>query len=96
MITSSIRSRPYFVRTTRPFVLKSQPTCECQNPRSDPRRPAPLPTCGECGSPSTSECAWCLRWSETHWQTGPCDVIEPSTASSVLNARLVSKLRCVK
>src|SRR4029450_4459286 len=38
------------------------------------------PTCGECGSPSSSACAWCLRWSATQSMTGPWTDIEPAIA----------------
>ncbi len=61
-----------------------------------PSTPAPKPTCGECGSPSTSEYAWCLRWSETHCETGPCVVIAPRIASTARIQSNVSKLLWVK
>ncbi len=57
----------------------------------------PWSTCGLCGSPSTSENAWCLRWSATHEMTGPSIAAEPRIASVartpflVLNARWVSR-----
>ena len=54
------------------------------------------PACGECGSPSWSESAWCLRWSVTHWVTGPCSVIEPRIANAARTVFVVSKLRWVK
>ena len=40
----------------------SQPMCACHEARAGPSR---APTCGLCGSPSSSEWAWCLRWSAT-------------------------------
>ncbi len=46
---------------------------------------------GEWGSPSRSDSAWCLRWSVTHWVTGPCIVIDPSTASTPRTAGVVAK-----
>ena len=58
--------------------------------------PAPAPTWGECGSPSSSVWAWCLRWSATQLMTGPWTAIEPaaakkySTGLEVRNERWVS------
>ena len=37
---------------------------------------------GECGSPSWSEKAWCLRWSATHEMTGPSIATEPRRRTS--------------
>src|SRR5439155_84869 len=84
-------------RWARPCSVISQPMCAKNRPRSAPRRPDPWPTWGECGSPSTSVWAWCLRWSATQLMTGPWTDIVPSTASAysihlwVWKARWVSR-----
>src|SRR4051794_23463521 len=59
----------------------SQPTWACHSPFSAASTPSPWP-CGEWGSPSSSEYAWCLRWSATHVIAGPSTPIVPSTANS--------------
>ena len=55
----------------------------------------PVPDVGLCGSPSSSEKAWCLRWSATHEITGPSIAAEPSAAKIARTGALVLKLRCV-
>ena len=50
----------------------------------------------ECRSPGRSESAWCLRWSVTHWVSGPCIAIEPRIAQTARSGALVSKLLWVK
>ena len=62
--------------------------CAWNRPLSAPIQPSPNCTCGECGSPSSSACAWCLRWSATQSMTGPCTDIEPGDREAVLD-RLV-------
>ncbi len=58
--------------------------------------PPPWPTWGLCGSPSSSEKAWCLRWSATQEITGPSIAAEPRAAKTPRSAGLVLKLRWVK
>ena len=93
---SSTRSRAYLARSARPCSVMSHPTWACSSPRTAPLIPAPAPTWGECGSPSSSVWAWCLRWSATQLMTGPWTAIEPaaakkySTGLEVLNERWVS------
>ena len=50
---------------------------------------------GECGSPSRSENAWCLRWSATHAVTGPSIAAEPSAANTPRSHGVVLNDRCV-
>src|SRR3954452_22519599 len=76
--------------------MNSQPTCAWARPLSAPLRPTPWSTCGECGSPSWSENAWCLRWSATHEITGPSIAAEPRIASVARTALPVLNARCVK
>src|SRR4051795_2648940 len=75
--------------------MNSHPTCACPRPLSAPLRPAPWSTWGECGSPSMSENAWCLRWSATHEITGPSIAAEPRIASVARTALPVLNARCV-
>ena len=88
---SSYSSPAYFFQSARPWVSISQPVWACQSPA----RPEPWPTCGECGSPSSSACAWCLRWSATQSITEPWRPIEPRTANVYSVGLWVRKLRCV-
>ena len=67
----------------------------CQRPCSTPVTPSPCPTWGLCGSPSTSVCAWCLRWSATQAITGPCTAIEPREAKTYSVGLWVRKERWV-
>ena len=76
MPLSSQRSGAYLRNSASPCVLVSQPTCAYHRPF----RPEPWPTCGLCGSPSSSVWAWCLRWSATHAIAGPWTAIEPAMA----------------
>ena len=64
-------------------------------PRTAPTTPLPRPTWGLCGSPSSSVCAWCLRWSATQLMTGPCTAIDPSTAKVYSTGFETWKERCV-
>ena len=89
-----MRSLAYFLRSARPCSLNSQPTCAWKSPRSTPMMPSPT-RCGECGSPSSSECAWCLRWSATQWTTGPWTAIWPSPANVYSSQRFVANDRWV-
>src|SRR3954449_348189 len=75
--------------------MNSQPTCAWNRPLSAPLRPASWSTWGECGSPSWSENAWCLRWSATHEITGPSIAAEPRIASVARTALPVLNARCV-
>src|SRR5215211_2113233 len=75
--------------------MNSQPMCACPSPRSAPRQPPSWPAWGECGSPSWSENAWCLRWSATHEMTGPSIAADPSAPNVARSHGLVWKLRCV-
>src|SRR3954470_8305431 len=75
--------------------MNSQPTWACSSPRSAPRQPPSCPAWGECGSPSWSEKAWCLRWSATQEITGPSIAAEPRIANVVRTHVLVWKLRWV-
>ena len=69
-------------QSARP-VLDEQPAgVRVPEPAQHAADPSPWPTCGLCGSPSTSVWAWCLRWSATQAITGPCTAIEPSTAKA--------------
>ena len=69
--------------------------CAWKKPFSAPQAVGAKPAWGECGSPSWSESAWCLRWSVTHCVTGPCSVIEPRIAKVARTVPVVSKLRWV-
>src|SRR3954449_2527791 len=70
----------------------SQPVWACHSPLAPP----PWPTCGLCGSPSSSVCAWCLRWSATQSRTEPWTLSWPrpanvrSSQGSTRNDRWVS------
>ena len=75
-------------------MVSSQPTCACHRPLTTPFHPGPNPWWGECGSPSLSESAWCLRWSVTHCVTGPWQAIEPRIAQTAVMKRVVLKARC--
>ena len=77
---SSISSLAYLRRSAWPWSVNSQPMCAWNRPLSAPIQPSPNWTCGECGSPSSSACAWCLRWSATQSMTGPCTDIDPAIA----------------
>ena len=68
--------------------------CAYQRPVIAPLKPLPWP-CGECGSPSWSVCAWCLRWSATHDMTGPWTDIEPNAANVYSTDLCVWNERCV-
>ena len=94
---SSTRSRRVALALGAAVVGDEPADVRVQRPRSAPSMPAPRPTCGLCGSPSSSVCAWCLRWSATQLMTGPWTAIEPGggeagtrPASDVRNARCVS------
>ena len=76
--------------------MNIQPTWAWTKPFTDRPGPSPWPTCGECGSPSLSESAWCLRWSVTHCVTGPCIVMQPRIANVDFSTGPVSKPLCVK
>jgi hypothetical protein len=76
MPLSSQRSGAYLRNAAEPCVFVSQPTCANHRPL----RPEPWPTCGLCGSPSSSVWAWCLRWSATQAIAGPWTAIEPMMA----------------
>ena len=68
--------------------MKSQPMWAWKRPRMAPAQPWPWSTWGLCGSPSSSEKAWCLRWSATQEITGPSIAAEPRIASSPCSQRL--------
>ena len=68
--------------------------CAYQRPLTAPLKPLPCP-CGECGSPSWSVNAWCLRWSATHEMTGPCTATEPRIAQAYCTGLYVANDRCV-
>ena len=55
-----------------------------------------LPTCGLCGSPSSSECAWWRRWSVTQPITGPSTAIDPQIANAYSTGLKVWKARWVR
>src|SRR3954463_5083471 len=76
ILGSSYRSLAYFFQSAWPWVSSSQPVCACHRPLS----PLPWPTCGLCGSPSTSVWAWCLRWSATQSRTEPWTLSWPRPA----------------
>ena len=53
------------------------------------------PSSGECGSPSSSEWAWCFRWLAAQSIARPWTAIEPRIRKITLTALTASKLRCV-
>ena len=61
-----------------------------------PLQPWPWSTWGLCGSPSSSEKAWCLRWSATQEITGPSIAAEPRIASRPCSHVFALKLRWVR
>ena len=75
-----------------PMLENIQPTCACTKPVNAPHGVSGWPACGECGSPSLSENAWCLRWSVTHCVSGPWTVMQPRIASVALTPGPDSKL----
>src|SRR4249920_3279862 len=70
--------------------------CECQSPSTCSASESPCPACGDWGSPGWSESAWSLRWSVTHWVSGPCIAMLPRIAHRARSDALVSKPLCVK
>ncbi len=68
----------------------SQPVCAQARPLSRPQVLLPKRH-GECGSPSASLNAWCLRWSATQRMTGPSSASDPATARKIFSGRLVLK-----
>ena len=80
MVGSLIRSGAKRFLEPRWVWMKSQPTWAWKNPLNCPFTPSPCPTCGLWGSPSSSEKAWCLRWSATQEMIGPSTAADPSTA----------------
>ena len=70
--------------------------CAWKNPFIEPQYPSSCPACGECGSPSWSESAWCFRWSVTHCVIGPCIVMQPRIANVDLSTGPVSNPLWVK
>ncbi len=78
--------------SSRPNI---QPMWACQKPLASAVIDVPNSQ-GECGSPSRSEKAWCLRWSATQPMTGPCMAMLPVTASAIRNARLALKAPWVR
>src|ERR1044072_51390 len=61
-----------------------------------PLQPWPWSTWGLSGPPSSSEKAWCLRWSATQEITGPSIAAEPRIASSPCSQGFALKLRWVR
>ena len=78
-----------------PLVVTSQPMWAWKKPARPPNSPS-RPPWGEWGSPSRSDSAWCLRWSVTHWVTGPCTVMEPRIARAARMVGVVANALCEK
>src|ERR1700704_2769141 len=76
--------------------MKSQPMWAWKRPRRAPDQPWPGSTGGLCGSPTSSEKAWCLRWSATQEITGPSIAAEPRIASRPCSQVFALKLRWVR
>ena len=80
MPRSSSRSGAYFSRFDGRRVVEQPADVGVPEAASAPASSPSLPTCGLCGSPSSSECAWWRRWSATQPITGPSTAIEPQIA----------------